>query len=96
MPQWGGDFHSCDAQTTQMAILRGSCNTRTSYRRRIRRRAKAQPSSRHGKPYRKKDFRIERPALVVAVPIGCLAYSTFRTTFGVARRLSEPAVLLIG
>ena len=33
---------------------------------------------------------------MVAVPIGCLAYSTLRTAFGVARRLSEPAVLRTG
>jgi hypothetical protein len=46
--------------------------------------------------YLKKDLRTDRPTRVVAVPIGCLAYWTFRTAFGVARRLNEPAVLRTG
>jgi hypothetical protein len=41
-------------------------------------------------------FRKALPVLVVAVPIGCRAYCTLRTGFGVALRLNDPAVLRTG
>lgn len=46
--------------------------------------------------YLNSDFRTVRPARVVAVPTGCLAYWIERTGLGVALRFIEPAVLRTG
>lgn len=46
--------------------------------------------------YLRKDLRTARPARVVAVPTGCRAYWIVRMGFGVALRLTEPAVLRTG
>ena len=40
-----------------------------------------------------KNLRTERPARVVAVPIGCRAYCTLRMALGVTFRFSDPLVL---
>ena len=55
----------------------------------------------HGKriraaSYLNKDRRALRPNAVVAVPTGCLAYWILRIGLGVARRLTDPAVLQTG
>jgi hypothetical protein len=46
--------------------------------------------------YLKNDLRTTRPARVVTVPTGCLAYWIVRMGFGVAFRFIEPAVLRTG
>jgi hypothetical protein len=43
-----------------------------------------------------KERRTARPRRVVAVPTGWSEYWTFLTTFGVALRLNDPAVLRTG